>query len=168
MFKKASKEAWSVVKKSNMFMLAIGLLIGASFNSVVKSLAYDIILPPIAKLTGAESLEKWAWGPVLIGKFLAALLSFILVSAVIYVILMIVFLIRTKIDFRKILKLKQETPKEPEPTTEQLILIELRKLNEKFEKVDESKETECVEHLQAQEANQNDDLAKSDNKKNIN
>ncbi|MBU4690282.1 MscL family protein [Mycoplasma sp. ES3157-GEN-MYC] len=140
MFKKASKDAWAVVKKSNMFMLAIGLLIGASFNEVVKSLANDVILPPIAKLTGAETLEKWKVGDVLIGKFLAALFAFIIVTLVIYLLLMIVFLIKAAVDFKKILKIKEQPQPIPEPTTEQLILAELKKLNENLDQAKTKKE----------------------------
>ncbi|MBU4689919.1 large conductance mechanosensitive channel protein MscL [Mycoplasma zalophidermidis] len=140
MFKKASKDAWAVVKKSNMFMLAIGLLIGTSFNGVVKSLANDVILPPIAKLTGAETLEKWKIGEILIGKFLAALFAFIIVTLVIYLLLMIVFLIKAVVDFKKILKIKDQPQPIPEPTTEQLILAELKKMNENFESAKTKKE----------------------------
>ncbi|QBF34918.1 MscL family protein [Mycoplasmopsis phocirhinis] len=134
-FKTASKDAWSLVKKSNMLMLAIGLLIGTSFNTVVRSLANDVILPPIAKLFGFNQLEKWTiGGNVLIGKFLAALLAFIIVTIVIYLALMIIFMIKATIDFRKLLNLQQKPKPEPEPTTEELILAELKKMNENFEK----------------------------------
>ncbi|MCS4536912.1 MscL family protein [Mycoplasma sp. CSL7475-4] len=132
-FKTASKDAWSLVKKSNMLMLAIGLLIGTSFNTVVKSLANDVILPPIASLFGFSEIQKWTIGEnILIGKFLAALLAFIIVTIVIYLVMMTVFIIKAVVDFRKLLKLK-EKPK-PDPTTEELILAELKKLNENFEK----------------------------------
>ncbi|AIA29323.1 mechanosensitive ion channel protein MscL [Mycoplasmopsis californica] len=131
MFRKASKDAWAVVKRSNMLMLAIGLLLGAAFNEVVKSLANDVIMPPIAQLARVKDVEQWKWGSVLIGKFLSALIAFIIVSFIIYVLLMVVFLIKAKVDFKKLLKLKKEEEEVvPEPTTQELILLELQKLNE--------------------------------------
>lgn len=38
--------------KGNVIDLAIGVIIGAAFNSVVKSLVDNIIMPPIGKLIG--------------------------------------------------------------------------------------------------------------------
>ncbi|WP_029608927.1 MscL family protein [Mycoplasma simbae] len=142
MFKKASKDAWAVVKKSNMFMLAIGLLIGTAFNAVVQSLAKDVIMPPISQLMGSSDVENWQIGSVLIGKFLSALLAFIIITFVIYLMLMVVFLIKASIDFRKLLKLKKEDKPEPivEPDTDQLILLELQKLNQHFAKHEQNQQ----------------------------
>ncbi|VEU60993.1 large conductance mechanosensitive channel protein [Mycoplasmopsis bovigenitalium] len=134
MFKKASKDAWNVVKRGNMFMLAIGLLLGAAFNELVKSLANDIIMPPIAKMIGTQSFEKWEWQGMLIGKFLGALIAFLITATIIYIFLMIVFLIRGSIIAWKNKRKPAEPEKLPEPTTEELILEELKKLNEKLSK----------------------------------
>nr|WP_307908374.1 MscL family protein [Mycoplasmopsis bovis] len=44
MFKKSVSDAWTSVKRGNMLLLAIGVLIGASFNAVISSLANDVIM----------------------------------------------------------------------------------------------------------------------------
>jgi len=51
-------EAKKVVVKGNMFMLAIGLLIGASFGAVVTSLANDVIMAAIAKAFHVQGVEN--------------------------------------------------------------------------------------------------------------
>lgn len=56
--KNAMKNATQVVKRGNIFMLAIGLLLGTSFNAVIASLANDVIIAAIAKLYNVQDLQK--------------------------------------------------------------------------------------------------------------
>lgn len=132
--KNAYKSAKKAVIKGNMFMLAIGILIGAAFGAVVSSLANDVIMPAIAKLlVGNSDLSKWQVKGIYIGKFLAALINFFIISICIFTTLLIVYTIRNSIEYKKALKepIAEETKK---PTTEELILAELQKLNENIEK----------------------------------
>jgi len=46
------KEFKEFVAKGNAFDLAVGVIIGAAFGSIVSSLVKDIIMPPISLLTG--------------------------------------------------------------------------------------------------------------------
>ncbi|MEP6603733.1 MAG: large conductance mechanosensitive channel protein MscL [Spartobacteria bacterium] len=46
------KEFKEFAVKGNAFDLAVGVIIGASFGSIVASLVKDIIMPPIAVFTG--------------------------------------------------------------------------------------------------------------------
>lgn len=131
MFKKSCKDAWAVVKRGNMFMLAIGLLLGASFNAVVSSLANDVIMAAIAAAFNVDEIEKLTAGPVLIGKFLATVISFLIVSFVIFTSLTLVFLIKNAKE-QKRLKKNPPVKEEPKPTTEELILAELKRLNEEI------------------------------------
>ena len=43
--------------KGNMVDMAIGIIIGASFNAVINSLVKKIIMPPLSLLTGGVNLE---------------------------------------------------------------------------------------------------------------
>jgi large conductance mechanosensitive channel len=49
------KEFKEFAIKGNAVDLAIGVIIGASFGSIVTSLVKDIIMPPISVLTGGLS-----------------------------------------------------------------------------------------------------------------
>ncbi|MGF1558180.1 MAG: large conductance mechanosensitive channel protein MscL [Flavobacteriaceae bacterium] len=44
--------------KGNMVDMAIGIIIGASFNAVVNTLVKKIIMPPLSVLTGEINLEN--------------------------------------------------------------------------------------------------------------
>src|SRR6266849_2418691 len=50
--KKVWKEFKEFVVKGNAVDLAVGVIIGAAFGSIVSSLVKDIIMPPISLLTG--------------------------------------------------------------------------------------------------------------------
>ncbi|OAB49110.1 MscL family protein [Mycoplasmopsis gallinarum] len=132
MFKKSGKDAWNVVKRGNMFMLAIGLLLGTAFNAVVSSLANDVIMAAIAAYFKVASVADLTAGPVLIGKFLSALISFLIVAVVIFVALWFGFYIVNLVRAHKAKK-NPAPVVEVKPTTEELILAELKELNKKLE-----------------------------------
>lgn len=47
--------------KGNMLDLAIGVIIGGAFNTVVKSIVDDVIMPFIGILLGGRDFSKLAW-----------------------------------------------------------------------------------------------------------
>ncbi len=53
---------WAEFKKfimrGNVLDMAVGIIIGAAFTTVVKSLVDDIIMPPIGKLTGGVDFSS--------------------------------------------------------------------------------------------------------------
>ncbi len=53
---------WAEFKKfimrGNVLDMAVGIIIGAAFTTVVKSLVDDIIMPPIGKLTGGMDFSS--------------------------------------------------------------------------------------------------------------
>ncbi|MBN0970617.1 MscL family protein [Mycoplasma phocoeninasale] len=137
--KKSYVDAKNIVIRGNMFMLAIGLLLGASFGAVISSLATDVIMSAITRAIDV-SVQDWIlWqkvvdgkivGGIYIGKFLAALLQFIIVSIFIFFGLLTVFLIRNRMAYAKAKKMPIEE-EQPAPISHQeMMLDELRKLNE--------------------------------------
>ncbi|MDI3351570.1 large conductance mechanosensitive channel protein MscL [Mycoplasmopsis arginini] len=135
-FKKSFKDANSVLKRGNIFMLAIGLLLGASFGAVVSSLAKDIIMAAITSLFDVQEVKQIKVGNILLGEFLAALIQFIIVSAFIFITLFVFYLIKNSIEYHKAKKLLIEEEKEEKVvlTTEELILEELKKINKELSK----------------------------------
>ncbi|AZG68406.1 large conductance mechanosensitive channel protein MscL [Mycoplasma struthionis] len=138
----AFDEAKKVVARGNMFMLAIGLLLGASFGALVSSLANDVIMSAITRAMNLKVDDFVVWpkfdasgkvvGGIYIGKFLAALIQFSIVSAFIFVGLFTVYLIRNASLYFKAKSepIEEEKVEQPTLTTEELILAELKKLNE--------------------------------------
>ena len=53
---------WAEFKKfvlrGNVLDMAVGIIIGAAFSTVVKSLVEDVIMPPIGKLTGGVDFSS--------------------------------------------------------------------------------------------------------------
>lgn len=52
------KEFKRFISRGNVIDLAVGIVIGAAFTSVVKSLVDDIIMPPIGLLTGGVDFSE--------------------------------------------------------------------------------------------------------------
>ncbi|WP_338822702.1 MscL family protein [Mycoplasmopsis felifaucium] len=136
MFRQSCKDAWNVVKRGNMFMLAIGLLLGSSFNAVVSSFANDIIMGAISKAFHVQDVVALKIAGISVGKFFAALISFFIVMMVIFVSLIIVFTIKNSLEQRR---LKKNPPVEitVAPSTDQLMLNELKKINERLARLEQ-------------------------------
>src|SRR6187402_3549440 len=85
------KEFKEFALKGNVVDLAIAVIIGAAFGAIVSSLVDDVITPllltPALKAANAQDLDKLAWGAVKYGKFLAAVIKFIIVALVLFLII---------------------------------------------------------------------------------
>ena len=120
--------------RGNVVDLAIGVVIGVAFGAIVNSLVGDIIMPVIGALTGgldfsnyfiklsskvtADSLaEAKKQGAVLAwGSFLTAVINFLLIAWVLFLIVKLI---------------NRLMPKEPTPpalTTQEKLLTEIRDL----------------------------------------
>ena len=52
MFKNLAKELREFILRGNVLDMAVGIIIGASFKSIVDSMVNDIIMPPIGMVLG--------------------------------------------------------------------------------------------------------------------
>ncbi|CAN5863152.1 large conductance mechanosensitive channel protein MscL [soil metagenome] len=73
--------------RGNLLDLAVAFILGAAFNAVVQSLANDLIMAGVAGLIGLDDVSQLAAGPLLYGRFLAALLSFVIIASVLFVLI---------------------------------------------------------------------------------
>jgi len=116
------KEFKEFALKGNVVDLAIAVIIGAAFGTIVSSLVDDVITPllltPALKAANAEDLDKLAWGAVKYGKFLAAIIKFVIVALVLFAI----------IQGMNKLKRKKEAvaPAAPEYSLQEKLLMEIR------------------------------------------
>jgi large conductance mechanosensitive channel len=112
--------------KGNVIDLAIGVIIGAAFGAIVKSLVEDIIMPLIGLiLPGDKGYEGWAWHvgdrTIPYGKFLGAVVNFLLIALVLYI-----FIVKF---LSWVMKSRQEQADVPAPPTrDQELLMEIRDL----------------------------------------
>ena len=120
------KEFKEFAVKGNVVDLAIGGIIGGAFGAIVSSLVGDVITPlllaPAFKATGAENLQDLVWNGVAYGKFLAAVINFLCIALVLFMIV------------KGINKLKKEetpAPEAPAGPTQEELLAEIRDLLKK-------------------------------------
>ena len=120
--------------KGNVFDMAVGMIIGTAFTTIVKSLVDDIIMPLIGRLTGGFdltgmelALATGAEPPMLkYGLFLQNVLNFLIVAFVIFCFIRLIGKFRRK---------KEEAPAEPPKKSDEVVLLEeisasLKKLTE--------------------------------------
>ena len=112
--------------KGNVVDLAIGVIIGAAFGAIVKSLVEDIIMPLVGLiLPGDKGYEGWVWQvgdkAIPYGKFLGAVVNFLLVALVLYI-----FIVKF---LGWVMRSRQEQVAVPAPPTrDQELLMEIRDL----------------------------------------
>ena len=85
------KEFKDFALKGNVVDLAIGVIIGAAFSSIVSSLVDDVITPlllkPALQAANLQDLDKFTvLGAVKIGKFLSAVIKFLIVAFILFLI----------------------------------------------------------------------------------
>jgi large conductance mechanosensitive channel len=109
--------------KGNVVDLAIGVIIGAAFGAIIKSLVDNIIMPLISVvLPGEKGYESWHATingvDIPFGKFLAEIVNFLIVAAVLFLFI--------KKFLGLVMKSKVVDP--PPPTKDQILLTEIRDL----------------------------------------
>ena len=84
------KEFKDFALKGNVVDLAIAVIIGGAFGAIVSSLVDDVITPlllaPALKAADAQDLDKLAWGAVKYGKFIAAIIKFVIIAFILFLI----------------------------------------------------------------------------------
>lgn len=109
--KKFFGEFKTFIMRGNVLDLAVGVIIGAAFQAIVTSLTSDII-SPILGLFGGMNFDRYALtiGDVSIGygKFLTAVINFIIMAFVIFLIVKLV---------NKIMAIGKKPEEQAEPAT---------------------------------------------------
>jgi large conductance mechanosensitive channel len=113
------------IMRGNVLDLAVGIIIGAAFTSIVNSLVNDIIMPPIGYVLGgvdfsnifinlsggeyASLAEAQAAGAatINIGLFINAVINFLIVAFVVFLI------VRSFNQMMERVQRKQATPEDP-------------------------------------------------------
>jgi len=113
------KEFKDFVVRGNVIDLAVAVIIGAAFTAVVSSLVDNIITPlllaPALKAANLEDIDKLAWGAVKWGIFVSAVIKFIIIAFILFIIIKGV----------KSLE-KKKVPGAQEPSATEKLLAEIR------------------------------------------
>jgi len=135
------KEFKEFAMKGNVVDMAVGIVIGAAFGTIVKSLVSDVLMPPIGLLLGgidfsnffillkegaaaaapyAALADAQAAGAVTInyGVFINSIISFIIVAFALFMVIK---------GMNRMKRKEEEKPAEPpKPAEEVLLLREIR------------------------------------------
>jgi large conductance mechanosensitive channel len=130
------KEFREFAVRGNVADLAVGVIIGAAFNSIVQSLVGDIFTPVIGAITGGLDFSNYFVGlsskvtaPTLAeakkegavlawGSFITAVINFLIVAFVLFWVARVINRLRA-----------QEAKKpDPAPTKQESLLMEIRDL----------------------------------------
>jgi large conductance mechanosensitive channel len=78
------------ILRGNVVDLAVGVIIGGAFGTIVNSLVADIITPillqPALSAAGADDIASWKPGGMLVGKFVSSVISFLVIAFVLFLI----------------------------------------------------------------------------------
>lgn len=127
------------IAKGNVMDMAVGIIIGAAFTAIVKSLVGDMINPIIALFTGGIDFTGWfyalngeiyaslaaaqeAGAPVFaVGNFVMAVFNFLIIAFVVFMLVRSVNRIKEATE-----KQEEAAPEAPKGPSELDILIEIR------------------------------------------
>jgi len=74
------------IAKGNVMDLAVAVIIGAAFGKIVDSLVKDVITPIIGMIGGQPDFSDVKLGSIMIGNFMNAGISFLILAAVIFIV----------------------------------------------------------------------------------
>ena len=131
------KEFKEFISRGNVMDLAVGVIIGGAFQSIINSLVNDVIMPVITLITGGIDFSNWfialdgskystlaaaqeAGASTLnYGVFITAVINFLLMALVIFFIVKGMNKIASKAK-----KKEEEKPQAPAPKSDEVKLLE--------------------------------------------
>ena len=134
------KEFKEFAVKGNMLDMAVGIIVGAAFGTVVTSLVNDVLMPPIGMLMGGvdftdlfitlqqgavagpyptlEAAQEAGAVTINYGMFVNSIVSFLIVAFAVFMVVR---------NFNKLKRQEEEAPKAPPaPSAEEVLLTEIR------------------------------------------
>jgi large conductance mechanosensitive channel len=125
------KEFREFIARGNVIDLAVGVIIGAAFGAIVKSLVEQVVMPPIGLLTSGVDFAKLQWVlkpedpatkhaavAIQYGAFINTVIQFVIIAWVVFLLVKGVNTLRRK---------EAEAPAaSPAPTPTEVLLTEIR------------------------------------------
>lgn len=106
------------IARGNVMGLAVGVIIGGAFQSIVNSLVNDMIMPVISLLTGGVNFSNWVIrigsgenDTIKYGNFITAVINFLLMALVIFCFVKVMNNLASRTE--KLLKKEEEAPAAP-------------------------------------------------------
>ncbi|GAB4376713.1 MAG: large-conductance mechanosensitive channel protein MscL [Salibacteraceae bacterium] len=137
------KEFKKFIHKGNVIEMAVGLILATYFGAIVKSLVYDVLMPPIGmflngvdfanlKVVLKEGVTETAEGAgdgvaevaIYYGRFINAVVTFVIVGFCIFLVVKAYNRMRERFEKKR----EPEPAAPPAPSKEELLLTEIRDL----------------------------------------
>lgn len=109
------------ISRGNVMDMAVGVIIGGAFQSIIKSLVDDVVMPVLSVITGSTDFSAWSItlveadeaaekAAVMLnyGNFISAVINFLLMALVIFTIVRIINKLTAKM-----MPKKEEAPAAP-------------------------------------------------------
>ena len=84
------KEFKEFISKGNALDLAVGVVIGGAFSAIVNSIVNDLLMPIVGMVIGLD-FSSWVItinnSPLAIGNFIQAVINFLIISFVLFILL---------------------------------------------------------------------------------
>ena len=113
------KEFRDFALRGNVVDLAVAVIIGTAFGTIGSSLVDNVITPllltPALKAANAQDLDKLTYGSIKYGLFLSAVIKFIIIAFILFLIVKAMKSIE-----------KKKVPAASEPSSTDKLLIEIR------------------------------------------
>ena len=133
MFKNLAKELREFILRGNVLDMAVGIIIGASFKSIVDSMVNDIIMPPIGMLLGKVDFTNLYWqispaditypsleaaktaGAVTLnyGSFINNVISFLIVACAVFAVIKAINTLKDKVCKQEVVEAEATTKECP-------------------------------------------------------
>ena len=130
-----AKEFKDFAMKGNVVDMAVGIIIGVAFGKIIASLVKDIIMPPIGVLVGGvdfaslsyvlqEAQGEVAAVTIKYGLFIQTIVDFLIVALAIFMAINVINSLKKK-------EAEAAPAEPPKPSTEEVLLTEIRDLLKK-------------------------------------
>lgn len=112
------------IARGNVLDMAVGVIIGGAFKTIVDSLVTDILMPFIGTFVGQDTFSSLVLtvgsAQIAFGNFIQAIFNFLIMALVVFLIVKGIGKFRRK---------KEEAPAAPPaPSNEEVLLTEIRDL----------------------------------------
>ncbi|MBQ2660414.1 large-conductance mechanosensitive channel protein MscL [Candidatus Saccharibacteria bacterium] len=129
-----TNEFKTFISRGNVIDLAVGVIIGSAFTSIVNSLVKDIIMPVISLIAGGVDFTKLSItipnffgtsdsATIAYGNFLQNVVDFLIIAFVIFLVVRLINNIHDRAEALKKSKTKEEAKKAAAKEDEQIVLL---------------------------------------------
>ena len=147
--KKFFEEFKAFISRGNVLDMAVGVIIASAFGTITTTLVNKVIMPAIGLLVGGNDLTStlnWTVKPAVVemvdgvetvvteatviafGDFLGAIINFIIIAFIVFCIIKAFNKAKELAEKKKEAEEEAAAPADPEPTKEELLLMEIRDL----------------------------------------